>query len=361
MPDASAFSPDYAAARARFRSSAMAAGARLEPHGIGKPGPDDEELTIDVAAWGSERPRRVVVVSSGIHGVEGFMGSASQAAVLEGKLASWKPADGQALVLVHAINPYGFAHLRRVNEDNIDLNRNFLRAGEAYTGCPERYPLLDGLLNPKSPPSSMDPFFLKAGLTIARHGMAALRDAVAGGQYEYPQGLFFGGSGPSRSQQILAEVLPRLLGAPERVVHVDFHTGLGTWADYKLLVDQERDSEGAIWLNERFGEDKVQPWDTGGVSYAIRGGLGTWCKATFPGTAYDVLVAEFGTYPVMRVITALRRENQAHQWGGPDHPATRWAKEVLRETFAPGERRWRDQVVERGVAIVDQAFAAAFD
>ena len=31
-----------------------------------------------------------------------------------------------ALVLVHANNPHGFAHQRRVNEDNIDLNRNFI-------------------------------------------------------------------------------------------------------------------------------------------------------------------------------------------------------------------------------------------
>ena len=36
------------------------------------------------------------------------------------------PASGRpTLVFVHALNPYGFSWVRRVNEDNVDLNRNF--------------------------------------------------------------------------------------------------------------------------------------------------------------------------------------------------------------------------------------------
>jgi hypothetical protein len=34
------------------------------------------------------------------------------------------------IVFVHALNPFGFKHHRRVNEDNVDLNRNFLTAEE---------------------------------------------------------------------------------------------------------------------------------------------------------------------------------------------------------------------------------------
>ena len=56
-------------------------------------------------------------------------------------------------VLLHALNPYGFAWLRRVNEHNVDLNRNFLLPGEAYRGSPAGYAALDPLLNPKSPPA----------------------------------------------------------------------------------------------------------------------------------------------------------------------------------------------------------------
>lgn len=357
MSDASAFSPDYTAARARFRSSAMAIGARLEAHPIGAVGPDGEALTIDVAVVGAANPERAVVVSSGTHGVEGFLGSAVQAAMLEDRLGGFTPPPGSAIVLIHAVNPYGFAWLRRVNEDNADLNRNFLAPGEAFEGAPAGYAALDGLLNPQHPPPLLDPFLARAALTILRQGMPALKDAVAGGQYEFPRGLFFGGSGPSRSQRILEEALPRLVGSASRVLHVDFHSGLGKYGTYKLLVDHEAGTAGARWLEEHFGGE-VQPWDAGGVSYQIRGGLGAWCKQLFAGRDYDVLAAEFGTWPILRVIRALRAENMAHQWGTPDAPSTKRAKEALKETFVPADRGWRDVTVQRGLGIVDQAIEA---
>ena len=38
---------------------------------------------------------------------------------------------GVRVVLVYAINPHGFAWLRRVTEDNVDLNRNWNRNGRS--------------------------------------------------------------------------------------------------------------------------------------------------------------------------------------------------------------------------------------
>ena len=57
-------------------------------------------------------------------GIEGFCGSGCQTGFLT---ENWKSrlAIDTALVLVHANNPHGFAQ-RRINEDNIDLNRNFI-------------------------------------------------------------------------------------------------------------------------------------------------------------------------------------------------------------------------------------------
>ena len=54
-------------------------------------------------------------------------GSMALAARVREGVATW-PAEQQrdvALVFIHAVNPYGFSQLRRVNEDNVDLNRNF--------------------------------------------------------------------------------------------------------------------------------------------------------------------------------------------------------------------------------------------
>lgn len=356
MPDASAFSPDYAAARARFRSSALALGCRTTEHPIEARGPDGEALTIDAAVLGAERPERAVVVSSGLHGVEGFFGSAVQAAVLEELLGGFRPPDGVAIVLLHALNPFGFAWLRRVNEDNVDLNRSFLLAGEAYAGAPEGYAPLDGLLNPRTPPPPLDPFLPVAVWQIARHGLPALKDAVAGGQYAFPQGLFFGGAAPSATQRVLTEVLPRLVGSARRVLHVDFHTGLGERGRYKLFVDHPRDGAGYAELARWFGADVVEPWAADATAYRIRGGLGTWSRGRQEG--YDVLAAEFGTERVLTVIRALRRENRAWHWAERTDPRGTAARAALRDVFAPPDARWRDAVVPQGVRIVEQALDA---
>ena len=342
-----AFSPDYLAARARFRAASAALGLQLEAYSVGEVGPSGEDLTIDVALGGVEGSSRVVVVSSGLHGVEGFFGSAVQAALLEGGLAGWSPSSGVGLVFVHALDPFGFAWIRRVNEGNVDLNRNFLLDGEVFEGCPARYAQLDWLLNPRFPPSWLDPFLLKALLSTLWFGTPELKQAVAGGQYDFPRGLFFGGRAPSTTRRILAEHLPRWIGDAGSVLHVDFHTGLGRWANYQLLLEWSIPQVRAEWLKEGFGAERVKyPDPKNGIDYHIRGGLGTWCHSLFPDRIYDLICAEFGTYSPVWVLAALREENQAHHWGTPGARATPDAKRRLMEAFIPrdngcAQRRWR--------------------
>ena len=128
------FSPSYEVARHRFRDAATEAGATMEQHqvDVGEPGAG---LTIDIATVGSRTPSWAVVVSSGVHGVEGFFGSAIQLAWLSRQTAGVPPPGDGAVVLVHAVNPSGFSTLRRTNEANVDLNRNFLDR-DAYAAHP---------------------------------------------------------------------------------------------------------------------------------------------------------------------------------------------------------------------------------
>jgi hypothetical protein len=362
MPGLCPFSPDYIASRDRFRTLAAARGFRLEAYSIGREGPSGEDLTIDAAILGDERPERAVVMSSGLHGVEGFFGSAVQTALLEGELAEgWSPPPGSALVLLHALDPYGVAWIRRFNEDNIDLNRNFLVDGEAYQGSPAHYAELNGLLNPEEAPGWLDPYWPRALWAILRHGMPEMKQAVAGGQYDYPRGLFFGGHEPSRTQRILADHLPRWVGDSGPVLHIDFHTGLGPWATYQLLLEPGLGPRRLARLEAQFGAENIQPADPNGIAYNTRGDLGSWCQAMHPGGDYDFLCAEFGTYPALRVLAALRAENRAHHWVAPDDPATRQAKRRLKEAFVPADPRWRAWAVTAGLDIIRTALRARFD
>lgn len=351
------FSADYFEARDRFRAAAEKVGATREAHAFDARGPGGEELTLDLAWLGPRDAERVVVVSSGLHGVEGFMGSAIQLALLDGLPSRHERI---ALVFQHALNPYGFAHIRRVDGENVDLNRNMLREGERYEGAPDGYDRFDALLNPPRPPGRLSPvaFVARALPHLAAEGMAKLKTIVAGGQYAFPKGLFFGGAGPTETNRLLAARVPVWFGGAKQLLQVDFHSGLGAPGTYKLLVDHTRDEPRTAWLQERFGAF-VQPWDAGeGVAYAIRGGLGTWMQAALPDAEVDVLCAEFGTVNPIAVILALHLENRAHLYGSAGDALVRAAKQRLRVTFAPDDPAWRDTVVERGVGIVEVALAA---
>jgi hypothetical protein len=355
------FSPDYATARGRFRALAEARGMALESHPIEVKGPGGEALAIDVARAGAERPDGVVVVSSGLHGIEGYFGAAVQLALLGRPDVVSALPGGVALVVLHVLDPFGFAWVRRVNEDNVDLNRNFLDEGEPYRGSPSHYAKFDRLLNPMRPPRVVDPFRALALLAILRHGMPELKQAVAGGQYDFPLGLFFGGHAPSPTYRILAEHLSRWVGDAANVLHVDFHTGLGRWATYQLLLDDGLGPGRFEWLRGRFGDPVRHSRPDESIAYEARGSLGTWCRSSFPGRAYDLLCAEFGTYPPLRVLSALRAENRAHLWGEPDDPATRRAKRRFMETFVPSSPRWRARCVWQGLEVVARAVEACRD
>jgi hypothetical protein len=350
-----AFSPDYDSARDRFRSLGHSLGATLETHTIDSLGPQGQALSIDAALFSPDAPRRVVIISSGLHGVEGFFGAAVQTAWMERHRHHFSLSAHTGLVLLHALNPYGFAWLRRWNEENVDLNRNFLLPGVAYQGSPSHYPQVDGFLNPTTAPSWFEPFTLKAIALILRYGMTTLKQTIPVGQYDFPKGLFFGGHHPSQTQRILAENLPQWVGTATQVLHIDLHTGLGRWATYKLLTEESRDSERVQRLRHQFGVEAIETLDTSTTAYQIRGSLEAWCKHQFPQCGYDFLTAEFGTYSMLKVVRALRAENRAYWWGGGDRTVDHWSKQQVVEVFAPANPRWREAVIAQGVAIVENA------
>ena len=176
-------------------------------------------------------------------------------------------------------------------------------------------------------------FLLRSILAICRYGTGDLKAAIARGQYDYPRGIFFGGHGPSGMQKILAHKLPSWLRRARYVVHVDFHTGLGRWGTYRLLLEPEAGHENLEWSRRTFGPEFIEPYGSAGISYPTRGDIGTWCSSLIPGCRYRYLCAEFGTYSPLRVLAALRAENQAHHTLSPGRPA------YARETDAQGDVR----------------------
>ena len=340
------FSPDYFAARDRCRELVRTGGGRLETISIDAKGPKNEDLSIDIAWFGVASPRRVLLHSSGVHGVEGFAGSAIQLQLLTDLPRLSKDS---ALVIVHVLNPYGMTWLRRFNENNVDLNRNFL-GNDAYIGVPPAYAQLDRFLNPQTPPAS-DLFTLKAGWLILRHGMPALKQAVVGGQYEYPKGLFFGGKHLEQGPRKYKSFLTQHLADAERIIVLDVHTGLGKYAEDTLLAE-EKDYD---TLHAMFGERVAPSNAEESPAYRIRGAANGVVFQAVPKANVFAVTQEFGTYGPTRVLHALREENRWHHYGGGTlgHPT----KQILKETFYPQDETWRGRVLRRGKELLVQALS----
>jgi len=344
------FSPDYFAARDRFR---RASGARVHALALDARGPRDETLTIDIAWLGDPAAQRVLLVTSGIHGVEGYAGSAVQSAFMATKV---EPLPGTAVALVHALNPWGFAHLRRVNENNVDLNRNFLDASDAYCGAPDEYRMLDPLLNPPSLPAA-DGFHLRAGCYALRYGFDPLRRAVAAGQYEFERGLFFGGKRREQSAAIflgwLAERCPRV----ERLLALDLHTGIGPFAAMTLLAENDTSPEHLASVASALAVPLVHGAAVEGAgAYRVRGSMLGMLKKALSGARVDAVTVEFGTFGSLRIVHALREENRWHHYGSGSsaHPA----KRRLAAVFNPDLARWRNAIIAQGTQLLARAAAA---
>ncbi|HEV7823156.1 MAG TPA: DUF2817 domain-containing protein [Burkholderiales bacterium] len=349
------FSPDFPTARAHFREAVAARNGRLDTLPLAENGPHGEDLGIDVGWFGASQPRRVLVHSSGLHGVEGYAGSAIQLQWLERGMPA--PGEGDAIVLAHLLNPYGAAWLRRVNENNVDLNRNFRAGDEAEPESDGGYTALDSILNPPSPPHA-DWFYARAAWLVGRHGMAKLRQTIASGQRVNPRGLFYAGrtleAGPAAYQAYLKTQLSEV----SRIVAIDVHTGLGRYGRDALMVDALMGSTDAKRNMRRYFGARLQWSDGPDAAYRARGTQQEMYERSFPRATIHFATQEFGTLHAVRVLAALRAENRWHHYGdgAPDHPA----RQRLFDVFCPPDADWREYVLRRGAEVAAQAFALAF-
>ena len=346
------FFATYKEARAKFKQSAHDVGATVQSIGL------TSGYEVDVASVGStDKP--TLILSSALHGVEGFAGSAVQLAVLDALqsgFASVELAEQICMVFVHGINPFGFENIRRFDENNIDLNRNFPLHQQQYRGSPEAYQKLNSFLNPQSPPSTIEPYRLRAAFNIMRYGLPALKEAIVCGQYQYPQGIFYGGSEPSIATKFVMTHCKEWVSGAEKVSHIDIHTGLGEFATYKILINEAPSADNRNWYLQTFGEEFVSTMDnTDETAYTVNGAMGTWLQQYFSDRSYYFAGAEFGTYDPVRVLGAIRSENRAHYYASADSKAYRKAKAELLECFCPASEQWRKQVIDSSMQIVTAA------
>jgi hypothetical protein len=350
-----AFGCDYADARARFLAAARARGLDVETHVLpGHRGPAGEELAADVAVLGPATSPAALVLTSATHGVEGFCGSGCQVALLrDDAFAAYVERRGVAVVFVHAINPWGFAHVARTTEDNVDLNRNFrdfaaVRRNEAYLE------IHDFILPASWPPPPEQEARLAAYL--GERGAGALQAALTTGQSDRPDGLFYAGRKATWSQQVIRDVLRRH-ARRERLGWIDFHTGLGPSGHAEKIFAGPDDAAMLARARAWWGCDVTSIYDGSSTSAQVTGMLFNAALGECPGSAYAGIALEYGTLPMPEVTQALR----ARHWlaAHPEATARQRAAvlKLTRDAFFVDTPAWKAMVAGQARAAALQALA----
>ena len=174
------FSKSYAQARQKFLSAAQAAGLTVDSNIHPLKGRDGEELAMDVVFDGAPDAQHLLVISSACHGVEGYCGSGVQVHALQN--AAWRAAakaQGVAVLYIHALNPHGFSHVRRVTHENVDINRNFQDFSKPLPDNPAYREIQPLLLPEVWPPDAANA--AATAQYIAERGMKAYQAAIAYG------------------------------------------------------------------------------------------------------------------------------------------------------------------------------------
>jgi Protein of unknown function (DUF2817) len=372
------FSDNYQTARKAFLSAAQHIGAAVEHHVLpGHAGPDGQPLAMDAAWIGDQSADTVVVSLSGTHGPEGFCGSAAQIAWLTEQGQSALP-NGTAMLMVHAVNPFGFAMMTRNNENNVDLNRNAIDFGgvipdnpifaDFYAKLPARIGYDEDLVAEYAA--------LEEDLCQV-HGNWNATDALTRGQYQYPDGQEFGGSKPEWSTITLHDIVRRHCAKARHIVYIDWHSliPIGDGKHIFLCFNQTDDHlfhrVGSWWGAEAIDRRIVDAQWNQGVEKAekrpSRHGLAMWGvqHAIAPHQDLAGAVVEFCVDAdllnsgIRAEVRAGLYENWLYRTRGHDSATGRDLVARLREMTSPTRASFERAAIESSAGVYASAITGA--
>ena len=349
------FGRDYPSARATFlnacKTQDVFASSFLNENGRG---PNGEPLLCDTAYWGDPDAGKLVVVSSGTHGAEAGCGSAIMSGWMDALSGNPLP-DDVAVLFMHTLNPWGFAHMARTTEDNVDLNRNFI---DFKFAAPENvgYAMLHSVFMPKNWSADVrGGIFSNMQDFHRQHGDSIFLSAMRAGQYEFEDGIGYGGRRPAWSRQVFEYMVKAVGARRQRAAYVDLHTGVGEYAKPEFICFHEPQSDSykraAAWWGLSGAQPDGQATEKD-VSYH-----GTILQAfprLLPDVETTVTCLEFGTLSMEDVQLAIIADNWLRRAGGDGGQGRAEARALVRDAFCPDDPYWRSQALSKGMEVLNK-------
>lgn len=352
------FSSSYAQARGKFLAATVQANLRVTSHIHPLAGRDGEVLAMDVVLDGSPEADRLLIISSACHGVEGYCGSGVQVhALLDEAWREQARSQGVAVLYVHALNPFGFSHLRRATHENVDLNRNFHDFSQPLP-VNEAYRELHALLLPGHWPPDAENSAAIARYVEA-HGPLSFQAAVSRGQHEFPDGLFFGGTAPTWSNLTIRQVLGDHARTARKLAWIDLHTGLGPSGVGERICACRDDAVALArarqWWDGQGATPVTSIYDGSSTSAFLTGLMWMSAYQECPQAQYTGIAMEYGTLPFADVNAALRAEHWLNNHPEASPALASPIKQQMMEAFYTDTVVWKEAIISQAREAMLQA------
>jgi hypothetical protein len=314
----------------------------------------DPDLTIDYCYIPAQKTfERLFILTSAVHGVEGYVGSAVQQMFLREVLKNIS-LDNLGLLFIHGINPYGFKYKRRVTENNVDLNRNCSIDKVLYESVNPGYSDLNRMLNPteKVNVNSIGNIFfqLNAIQKILRYSMGTLRQAVLQGQYQYEKGVYFGGRELEPSIMAVTPLIQDIAQHYSIVFNIDLHTGYGKRGTMHLFPNPMKDKKKKEKIEKIFSGSHID-WGDEDDFYTVTGDFASYIGQILPEKYYLTMTFEFGTLDSQVTMGAIKSlhnvilENQGVHFGYESKEDEETVKVRFLEGYYPSSVSWRSKAI----------------
>lgn len=263
-----------------------------------------------------------LILQSGLHGIEGYVGFAMinhfiEKYVIESHESKEFIKNYDISLIINA-NPYGVKNKRRVNENNVDLNRNFMPDEKNFKNQNDQYYLIDEVINPKK---RIVNFYISYVQTIfgllklvLKIGASKFKSILLTGQRYNSNGVYYMGEEYQIQTRNLMKIYEQLFEIKgfENTIFVDLHTGYGPACNMSIVNSYfMKENSFTQKLKNLYGNIVQSNTDS---FYTMNGDLIDFIYKKYPSIKYATAF-EFGTFgdsliASIKSVIAIILENQ---------------------------------------------------
>lgn len=287
-----------------------------------------------------------LVLSSGLHGIEGYVGHLMLEAFIKDALPNLSHTE---VVIYHPINPFGMAYYRRVNESNVDLNRNF--STNHFSTSNEDYEKAKRFFKVKKyhhPLFANIRFMANILSVLISVGIKSFKRATLLGQHVLEEGIYFQSVQYQKSTEYMMSEIDHLYEDIKDVVWIDIHTGYGP-KDEMSIVNSTKEMMKPEDCQTQFNYPRVTTLDQDDF-YQIDGDMIEYLYEKKPedknlyATCFEFGTKKEGLWQQIQSLKAMMFENASYH-----KPMSKrfkiYAKDLFLAQFRPKDDPWIDKAL----------------